>query len=128
MPRLLLVLAVALTAAACAPPPPAAAVRDAVAGQPFTVEVGEAIRVDDRVVRVVSVEDGRCPQNVECVWAGAATVTVDVGGRVLTLSTQEEDDADAPIRLWEVTPYPGSPASLDGAPVRVSLEVLPAGD
>ena len=115
--------------AACAPPPPAGEIRDVALGQPFTVEVGEAVRAGDRVLRIVSVEDGRCPENVECVWPGEAIIQVELDRQRVELRTQAATAKRAtPFEVWEVTPYPGSQAAQDGAPTRVTLAVLPAGD
>ena len=128
-PRQLLPLGLVLLVAACAPPPPVGEIRDVALGQPFTVEVGEAVRAGDRVLRIVSVEDERCPESVECVWPGEAIIHVALGSETIELRTQAATPKRAsPFEVWEVTPYPGSQAAQDGAPTRVTMAVLPAGD
>jgi hypothetical protein len=50
-------------------------------GQPFTLKIGQAITLQGSGLRLeVSgiPEDSRCPQNVTCVWAGRAVVTLAV--------------------------------------------------
>lgn len=47
----------------------------------IVLAVGQSVRVDgrDAVVRFVRVtEDSRCPQGVECVWAGRARVELEL--------------------------------------------------
>lgn len=41
------------------------------AGEPFELGIGEVARIDDHLtITLVEVFDGRCPQDVECVWEG----------------------------------------------------------
>lgn len=41
------------------------------AGEPFELGIGEVARIDDHLtIRLVEVFDGRCPQDVACVWEG----------------------------------------------------------
>jgi hypothetical protein len=65
-------------------------------GREFEVGVGRVVGLDRgrlllRFARVAS--DSRCPVDVNCVWAGNAEVSVEVGGRLwrgkqtLTLNT-----------------------------------------
>ena len=74
----------------------AAAAQTARVGREFKVRAGQVVTLDGgglrlRFARVAS--DSRCPEDVNCVWAGNAEVLVEVGGkgwrgkRTLTLDT-----------------------------------------
>jgi hypothetical protein len=66
-------------------------------------------------IKFVSVEDSRCPQGVDCIWAGNAKVTIKVTNRkgeskTFDLNTNLEVKAvkfeGYEIKLGNVTPYP----------------------
>jgi aspartyl/asparaginyl-tRNA synthetase len=68
-------------------------------------------------IKFVSVEDSRCPQDVNCVWAGNAKVTIKVTNRkgeskTFELNTNLQPQTAAfdgyEIKLGEVAPYPRS--------------------
>ena len=73
-------------------------------------------------IKFVSVEDSRCPQGVDCVWAGNAKVTIKVTNRKGTSKTFELNTNLEPkaikfdgyeIKLGNVTPYPRSDIRID---------------
>lgn len=46
-------------------------------GQPFTLAVGDQARVSSATVALEDlVEDSRCPEEVQCIWAGQAKFAV----------------------------------------------------
>jgi hypothetical protein len=50
-------------------------------GREFTLAVGQSAVVDDTGLRVSLkgvAQDSRCPADVQCVWEGDATVSIDV--------------------------------------------------
>jgi hypothetical protein len=62
----------------------AVAAQTARVGRGFKLKVGRVVTLDGgslrlRLARVAS--DSRCPEDVECVWAGNAEVLVEVGAR-----------------------------------------------
>ena len=74
------------------------------------------------MIKFVSVEDSRCPQDVECIWAGNAKVTIKVTNRkgvskTFELNTNLEPKAVTfdgyEIKLRDVTPYPRSNIRID---------------
>jgi hypothetical protein len=80
---------------------------------------------DKLKIKFVSVEDSRCPQGVNCVWAGNAKVTIKVTNRkgeskTFDLNTNLEVKSvkfeGYEITLGNVTPYPkaDAPVSPDG--------------
>lgn len=73
-------------------------------------------------VKVVSVEDSRCPEGVVCVWAGDAKVVIKVTNnkgksQTFELHTNLEPKAvkfdNYEIKLGEVTPYPANNVRID---------------
>ena len=68
-------------------------------------------------IKFISVEDSRCPQDVQCVWAGNAKVTIKVtsrrgGAQNFDLNTGAGEKSikfnGYEIKLDTVTPYPRS--------------------
>jgi len=68
-------------------------------------------------IRFVAVEDSRCPQDANCVWAGNAKVTIKVTNRrgqsrTFDLNTNLPDKSARfdgyEIKLGTVSPYPRS--------------------
>ena len=68
-------------------------------------------------IKFVSVEDSRCPRDVECIWAGNAKVTVKISNsrgksQTFDLNTNLETKAARfegyEIKLGTVTPYPAA--------------------
>jgi len=68
-------------------------------------------------IKFVAVEDSRCPQDVDCIWAGNAKVTVKITNRrgeskIFDLNTNLEAKSvkfdGYEIKLGNVTPYPRS--------------------
>jgi hypothetical protein len=122
------VFAAALLLAACGAIPTGAI--EARIGQPFEIEMGSSIRLedDDAAVEVIFEEvdsDSRCPVDAECILAGSVTITVLASiedGRYrrfdLSLGAGEAREQRAlgayTLRLVEVLPYPGEQGYGDG--------------
>ncbi len=77
----------------------------------------ESLSFDVLRLRLVELNDSRCPQGVQCVWEGQAVATVEVSGDDLAAQTVElvlragvEPRAVAAagyeLRLLRVEPYP----------------------
>jgi sulfate adenylyltransferase subunit 1 (EFTu-like GTPase family) len=73
-------------------------------------------------IKFVSVEDSRCPQDVKCVWAGNAKVTVKVTNSKGKSQTFDLNSNIQPqsvtfdgyeFKLGEVTPHPRSNVRLN---------------
>jgi len=87
-------------------------------GQPFTLKMGQEARFkDERVkIRFISVaEDSRCPQGVNCIWAGNAKVSMVLEKAsskpvIVELNTLSEPRVgnvmDYQITLTDLSPYP----------------------
>ncbi len=144
---LLAVAVLPLTAAGCATAqtpapdtsetPTEARVRTPDAGGPVRLGVGEEARRDGHTVRFVEVvEDSRCPEGVECIWAGRAQIRVEVDGEpfVLTVPHASMRDDETPMIEWGeiqvvvtgLDPYPGSAQAEAGAPVQAVLVTRPS--
>jgi|GEM_PF-3007722 len=95
---------------------------------PFQIKVGQtaSIKSDDIEVKFINVtEDYRCPSDVDCFWAGQATVLVDVikegrdmGSFNLTSTTssgglEAKSFEDYSIRLEKIEPYTKSSQKIE---------------
>jgi hypothetical protein len=87
----------------------------------------------DTALRFVEVlEDSRCPEGVDCIWAGVARIKLEASGRngrkhEIFLDTLDGTDtavhADLMIRLIKVDPYPkaDTPIKPDAYAVTLAL-------
>jgi len=145
---LLAVAVLPLTAAGCATaqapsaappsdPPETGRVAAIDAGEPFRLALGATHREGDHTVTFVEVvEDSRCPEGTDCVWAGRAQIRVEVDGEPFVLTVphaQMRDDESQMIEWGEIQvvvtglePYPGTAAAEDGAPVEAVLITRPS--
>ena len=93
----------------------------------------------DLQIRLVEVKDSRCPNGVECVWAGKVTVTLEVSVKGAKAETVEltlggVDPADQIsyqldtlfISLVSVDPYPEAGREYAKGDVKISLLVSDA--
>ena len=108
---------------------------EAVQGVPFALEAGESARADGHEVRFIEVvEDSRCPDGAECVWAGKARVRVAVDDAAVVLSVPHST-ADGPepyaavlgdleVEVQALRPAPAVEPSSD--PLEVVLVFGPA--
>lgn len=115
----LMFVLVLLVAGSFAPAAPAHIV-DVPLSQPFDLKVGEQVTIAGESVDIGFAEilnDSRCPRDVQCVWAGAATITVWVEKkpRARETLTLRVPNADEPVTyeqysvsLKDVKPYPES--------------------
>ena len=88
--------------------------------QPFELKIGEQVAIAGEGLDIGFAEilnDSRCPRDVQCVWAGSATVSVWVekkpGARkTLTLRVPNADEPATygrySVSLKDVKPYPES--------------------
>ena len=89
-------------------------------GQEFSLKVGQELKLEgvDLQVKFAGVpQDSRCPENVNCVWAGNAEVALDLlhnnCSTVVTLNTlrssgtgDEGKVGGFRIKLVKLVPYP----------------------
>ena len=110
------------------------------AGAPFRIALGGTATVAGTAVRFESVvSDSRCPEGVQCVWEGAASVRLVVGGEPLLLSIPRSGppgEGEPPVgasagglhlEALALTPTPGSAEAQAGAAPSVELAATPAG-
>ena len=103
------------------------------------LRIGEAVRIGPAVIGFVAVpEDGRCPKEAMCVWAGNAVAEVAVSPSVgegptfqLRLNTTLEPRAGEAwglrIELLDLTPLPVSTRATPPQDYRLLLWATPAG-
>lgn len=90
------------------------------------------VKGTDMGIKLLKVNDSRCPARTTCVWEGQVSVTFNVvrGETVLgrfTLSTAEGDNSlflnGYDINLLDVSPYPQEAGSINQSDYRVRLIV-----
>lgn len=129
-----LMLVGAVSLPGCAP----AVVKEAQFDQPFTLFVRQKAQISDLQIRFISVpEDSRCPADVQCVWAGNATIVLGLSLKestdetVVTINSTIEPTevlyADYRIRFVSLKPTPLSNRTINPAEYRVTLIVSRAG-
>lgn len=108
-------LIIALNTGPC---PPAADGRNASMNQEFQIRVGESVSMEKNSLKLTFnevAEDSRCPENVNCVWAGNGKIVlaVSVRGRTpgkINLNTMLEPKLESvegyEIKLVKLDPYP----------------------
>lgn len=99
----------------------------------ITVKIGETSdlaggKTSVRFVEVV--EDSRCPEGVECFWAGNAKIRVEIsnegeGAETLELNTNMGEPAKfngREVKLVSLTPHPKEGAEIDKAAYTAIIE------
>lgn len=86
------------------------------------VKTQKSVMRDRLKIKFVAVEDSRCPEDTNCIWAGNAKVTIKVTNRrgesqTFDLNTNLEGKSACfggyEITLGEVAPYPRSNIRID---------------
>lgn len=103
-------------------------------GDEFEITPGKTVGTDDRRValKLVEVNDSRCPSDVICFWQGEAIINFELnynGITNFTLSTvfnPADTIKNLSIRLVSVEPYPISTRTieLDDYVVKVEIEKI----
>lgn len=102
----------------------------------FTLASGRLVNVDDAALRIRFLgvtADSRCPSDVQCVWAGNATVELEVRADGVTdtlalntnVGAREGVVGDYRIVLVALAPEPRSMTPIDPSEYRVTLKVVP---
>lgn len=108
----------------------------------FHLKVGQTVIVDkdnNLTIKLVKVNDSRCPINARCIWAGEAVVSLTVvkpsqnqGEVVLTSKAGSPESAiktladNSTIKLIDVQPAPIVPSQVQQADYVVTLVVSKA--
>lgn len=106
---------------------------DAVAlGKDFTLAPGQSAKLDKNDLTVTFVKvmgDSRCPQDVNCAWAGDATVTISAGGSTsYDLHTEGSFTGTVKIsghdvKLVGLTPRPKADSTIPPGDYRATLRI-----
>ena len=114
-----------LFAVATAPPTPASATKEAALDHEFEIKFGQQVAIKGERLRIDFsrvAEDSRCPEGVQCIWAGNGKIILrltKVGRRSanLTLNTNLDPKQNSyrgyEVKLVGLNPYP-----KQGAPIR----------
>jgi hypothetical protein len=138
----ILLLALLATTSACmstSQPSPAVGAPGSIevsAGQSFDLAAGQEAQIRDTpvTVRFISVnQDSRCPSDVQCVWAGDATVRLGLSSSTATSTeTSIHTNIEPRVAVYSgyqikavgLKPAPKSGQAIPGAAYVVSLEVI----
>jgi hypothetical protein len=106
---------------------------DAVAlGKDFTLAPGQSAKLAKEGLTVTFVKvtgDSRCPQDVNCAWAGDATVTISTGGSAsYDLHTEGSSARTVKIsghdvKLVGLTPRPKADSTIPPGDYRATLRI-----
>lgn len=94
-----------------------------------TARVGQTVRaLDVSITPLEIVEDSRCPQDVQCIWAGTikvrATLVSGLGTSPVTFEIGQSITTEAEfVTLTGVTPAPKAGEPIDPADYRFTFEV-----
>ena len=103
---------------------------------PFTLAPGQTARIDSEGmdIRFVDVTgDSRCPQGVECIWAGQVSCAVDITKNNILNQVTLSDSAGSGAStgqdfqnyhiFFSVTPSPAAGKQIAGGDYRLTLTV-----
>jgi hypothetical protein len=90
--------------------------------QSFQLKLGQAIKLNSISLRFLQIlEDSRCPVGAQCIWAGDATIQLDIQGpgqlqKQVNLSLSQPGQLNSfglkyQIKLVQLSPHPGSQSS-----------------
>lgn len=96
---------------------------------------GKLVEIEQTTIRLVNViEDSRCPQGVDCIWAGNAKVVVEItseSGKKTTKEITLNGGSLAPIfsedglviSIKGLAPYPSSMSKIKASDYYLRVEV-----
>lgn len=96
----------------------------------FQLKPGKTYEFMGYELTLKSINDSRCPLDVECVWEGEARLTfeleVEDADSSFVLSTQDKLEyrfSEYTLRLLDVAPYPVSDKDIDQEDYRISIRI-----
>lgn len=108
----------------------------------FTLRVNQTqtVRLDAGTleIKLLSIEDSRCPSDVQCIWSGQVTATVGItrnkqnlGSFDLTIRPGQEDLAiqeidEYSLKLVQVVPYPSTTQNTNSLDYFAALVISPS--
>ncbi|EAY27727.1 translocation/assembly module TamB domain-containing protein [Microscilla marina] len=102
-------------------------------GNEFEMSYGTTVNIKDFDLTFNEVEDSRCPEGAQCIWAGNVKVNFKVGGFGFTLTKEagkpelaQTTINDYVVKLVEVTPYPSVGTTINKANYRAKVIVTKA--
>lgn len=94
-----------------------------------SLKVGETLNdTDYGTIHLISVNDGRCPADVQCIWEGKADIVITMETIQKTLEFPRlplATEGNTQLEVIEVTPYPESKASKDPPRITFALRKAP---
>jgi hypothetical protein len=113
---------------------PAADVNAAL-GERFTLSIGQSAVIADEGLKIKFIEvvgDSRCPQGVQCIWAGEASALIEItysGSTYRKVLTQPgaSESTTTDFGIYEIAfslqPYPQAGKEIDAKDYRLQLQV-----
>jgi len=102
------------------------------AEESFELSSGESVRIDETVIRFVGVEgDSRCPEGVQCIWEGSATLRFALGGTDETFTVETSRGTQTAVAgkyhlaAESLSPYPKQGQSIAPSSYRATLRFKP---
>ncbi|WP_299454486.1 hypothetical protein [uncultured Microscilla sp.] len=102
-------------------------------GSEFEMSYGTTVNIKDFDLTFNEVEDSRCPEGAQCIWAGNVKVNFKVGGFGFTLTKEAGKPELAQttingymVKLVEVSPYPSVGTTINKANYRAKVVVTKA--
>lgn len=92
--------------------------KEAALGQEFEIRIGQQVSIKSEGLKVIFsyvAEDSRCPEGVQCVWAGNGKIVLRInkgrrGANLLRLNTtvdpRQDDYLGYDVKLVSLSPYP----------------------
>lgn len=102
------------------------------AEESFELTLGESVRIEQTVVRFVGVEgDSRCPEGVQCIWEGSATLRFAIEGSDETFTVETSGGKQTVVAgkyqlvAEGLSPYPKEGKAIDASSYRATLRFKP---
>jgi len=101
-------------------------------GEKFTLAIGQSAAITGENLEIRFVEvigDSRCPQGVQCIWAGEASSHIEITYAdskyqlVLTQPSDSEAEFASYLIRFNLTPYPVAGKQIQDRDYRLELQI-----
>ena len=98
-------------------------------GEELSVKIGERLHIDwELSFKIDSINDYRCPMDVNCIWAGDVDIFFDLGKKEEVINLYNRDTNPFSINgytieIIDVEPYPLSYVEVDPKDVIIKIKV-----
>jgi len=98
-------------------------------GKEVTVKIGEKNRISWNIsFEIDSINDYRCPNDADCIWAGDVDILLNSGGTVSLLKLYDSESNPTTIEGYIITainvdPYPVIGVDVDQSEYEIRLQI-----